>query len=193
MKKVLQVLAIATHPVFLPIFSLLVYAPLVAYHGPSIKILAAIWVAFVYLILPLIFLKLVRKVDFNTPGLEGRKSIYKTYTLINAGFIAVNIFVFSEYVSFFIGFFFLHLLLWFLIFIELKASWHAAAWSFLVFAGLLILYRYQMAGLDMKVFAAFVILLVVCATRYFQKAHSLFELGMGVAAGAITSSIILFF
>ena len=45
----------------------------------------------------------------------------------------------------------------------------------------------------MRVFAAFVILLVVCATRYFQKAHSLFELGMGVAAGAITSSIILFF
>jgi len=193
MKKILQGIAIATHPVFLPIFSLLVYAPLVAYHGPSIKILAAIWVAFVYLLLPLIFLKVIRKIDFNNPSLEGRKSIYKTYTFINAGFIAVNIFVFSKYVSFFIGLFFLHLLLWFLIFIELKASWHAAAWSFLVFGGLMIMYSYQLVGLDIKVFAGFALLLAACATRYFQKAHTIFELGMGVAVGAITSSIILFF
>lgn len=193
MKNILQSVAVATHPIFLPLLSLLIYAPILASYGADAMLLAGIWVGFAYLFLPLIFFRVVRKIDLNNPGMEGRKSIYKTFTFINLGFIVINIFLFNEYISFFIGAFLLHLVLWFLIYIELKASWHAAAWSFLVCAGLMMLYRYQFVGLDMRIFIAVGILLLVCVTRYFQKAHTLFELGMGAAAGAITSSIILFF
>ena len=193
MKNVLQGIAILTHPIFLPLLSLLIYAPLVASHGEETLILASIWFGFVYLLLPLLFFKVVRKINLANPSITERKSIYKAYTLVNLGFALVNVFLMTEYISFFLGAFLLHLILWFLSFIELKASWHTAVWSFLVTAGLMILYNYDLVGLPAMLGVACGILVLVAFTRYMQKAHTAMELIVGVATGAITALPILFF
>ena len=193
MKNILQGIAILTHPIFLPILSLIIYAPLVASYGEQTWILASVWFGFVYLILPVLFFKVVRKIKLADPSLAERKSIYKAYTLVNLGFALVNVFLMTEYISFFLGSFLLHLILWFLSFIELKASWHTAAWSFLVSAGLMILFNYNFVGLPTMLAVACGILILVAVTRFYQKAHSSLELLVGVATGALTALPILFF
>ena len=193
MKNIFQGIAILTHPIFLPLLSLFIYAPIVAGYGEQTWILASIWIGFVYLILPLLYFKVVRNINLANPSLVDRKSIFKTYTLVNLGFALVNVYVMSQYISFFIGAFLLHLILWFLIYIELKASWHAAVWSFLVVAGLMILYNYQFVNLPVLLGGAFAILLLVSFTRYIQKAHNPFEIVIGIATGAIAALPILFF
>ncbi|PCJ64845.1 MAG: hypothetical protein COA58_11250 [Bacteroidetes bacterium] len=193
MKNFLQGFAVLTHPIFLPLFSLIIYAPLVAGQGQDAWILASVWIGFVYLILPLVYFKVVRKINFANPSLTDRKSIFRTYLLVNIGFALVNVFLMSEYISFFLGASLLHLLLRILILIDMKASWHTAVWSFLVTAGLMVLYNFQFVNLPVMIASAFVVLLLVYATRYTQKVHSHLELIMGVSVGAISSLPILFF
>jgi hypothetical protein len=193
MKLILKIGAIASHPIFLPFFSLLVYAPLVAKYGQSAILLSLIWIAFVYLFLPLIFLKYVRKINLAEPNLEERRSIYKAYTLINFGFAVVSIFIMKEYFSFFISAGFLHIFMLLLAFVDLKASWHTATWAFLFSAGLMVMYNYQLVGLDQMSLVVLGILILVAFIRWKAKAHAPFELIMGVAAGLISALPILFF
>jgi hypothetical protein len=193
MKLILKIGAIASHPIFLPFFSLLVYAPLVAKYGQSAILLSLIWIAFVYLFLPLIFLKYVRKINLAEPNLEERRSIYKAYTLINFGFAVVSIFIMKEYFSFFISAGFLHIFMLLLAFVDLKASWHTATWAFLLSAGLMVMYNYQLVGLDQMSLVVLGILILVAFIRWKAKAHTPFELIMGVAAGLISALPILFF
>jgi hypothetical protein len=193
MKLILKIGAIASHPIFLPFFSLLVYAPLVAKYGQSAILLSLIWIAFVYLFLPLIFLKYVRKINLAEPNLEERRSIYKAYTLINFGFAVVSIFIMKEYFSFFISAGFLHIFMLLLAFVDLKASWHTATWAFLFSAGLMVMYNYQLVGLDQMSLVVLGILILVAFIRWKAKAHTPFELIMGVAAGLISALPILFF
>jgi hypothetical protein len=193
MKLILKIGAIASHPIFLPFFSLLVYAPLVAKYGQSAILLSLIWIAFVYLFLPLIFLKYVRKINLAEPNLEERRSIYKAYTLINFGFAVVSIFIMKEYFSFFISAGFLHIFMLLLAFVDLKASWHTATWAFLFSAGLMVMYNYQLVGLDQMLLVVLGILILVAFIRWKAKAHTPFELIMGVAAGLISALPILFF
>jgi hypothetical protein len=193
MKLILKIGAIASHPIFLPFFSLLVYAPLVAKYGQSAILLSLIWIAFVYLFLPLIFLKFVRKINLAEPNLEERRSIFKAYTLINFGFAVVSIFIMKEYFSFFISAGFLHIFMLLLAFVDLKASWHTATWAFLFSAGLMVMYNYQLVGLDQMLLIVLGILILVALMRWKAKAHTPFELIMGVAAGLLAAIPILFF
>jgi|GEM_PF-459937 hypothetical protein len=193
MKLILKIGAIASHPIFLPFFSLLVYAPLVAKYGQSAILLSLVWIAFVYLFLPLIFLKYVRKINMAEPNLEERRSIFKAYTLINFGFAIVSIFIMKEYFSFFISAGFLHIFMLLLAFVDLKASWHTATWAFLFSAGLMVMYNYQLVGLDQMSLVVLGILILVSFIRWKVKAHTPFELIMGVAAGLISALPILFF
>jgi hypothetical protein len=193
MKLILKIGAIASHPIFLPFFSLLVYAPLVAKYGQSAILLSLIWIAFVYLFLPLIFLKYVRKINLAEPNLEERRSIFKAYTLINFGFAVVSIFIMKEYFSFFISAGFLHIFMLLLAFVDLKASWHTATWAFLFSAGLMVMYNYQLVGLDQMLLIVLGILILVAFIRWKAKAHTPFELIMGVAVGLISALPILFF
>jgi hypothetical protein len=193
MKLILKIGAIASHPIFLPFFSLLVYAPLVAKYGQSAILLSLIWIAFVYLFLPLIFLKYVRKINLAEPNLEERRSIFKAYTLINFGFSVVSIFIMKEYFSFFISAGFLHIFMLLLAFVDLKASWHTATWAFLFSAGLMVMYNYQLVGLDQMSLVVLGILILVAFIRWKAKAHTPFELIMGVAVGLISALPILFF
>ncbi len=193
MKLLLKIGAIASHPVFLPVFSLLVYAPLVAKYGQDALILSLIWILFVYLFLPLIFLKYIRKIHLAEPNLEERRSIFKAYALINFGFAVVSIFLMTEYVSFFVSAGFLHVLMLLLAFVELKASWHTAVWAFILSASLMVMYNYQLVGLFQTSWLVLGILVAVAFIRWKAKAHTPFELGMGIAAGLLAALPILFF
>ena len=193
MKKALQVLAVLTHPFFLPIFSLFIYAPIVAKYGENAMILSLVWVGFVYLLLPLLYFKFIRKMDLAEPNLDERRSIFRAYSLVNLGFAVVSIFIMTEYISFFLASALLHVLMLILAFLDMKASWHSAVWTFLTVAGLMVLYNYSFVGLEKMVVIPFAILLVVYFIRKTAKAHTWFELGMGSAAGAFAALPILFF
>lgn len=193
MNKILNVLSILTHPIFLPLFSLLIYAPIVAKYGDNAMILSLIWIGFVYLLLPLLYFKFVRKMNLAEPTLDERRSIFRAYALVNAGFALVSIFIMTEYISFFIASAVLHSIMLVLAFVEMKASWHTAVWTFLTVVGLMILYNYSLVGLEKLIFYPLCILVVVLFIRKASKAHSWFELGMGVAAGSFSALPVLFF
>ena len=193
MKILLKIGAIASHPIFLPFFSLLVYAPLVAKYGESAMLLALIWIAFVYLFLPLIFFKYIRKINLADPNLQERRSIFKAYSLINICLALVSVFIMTEYISFFLAAGFLHVLMLLLAFVELKASWHTAIWAFLLSAGLMVMYNYQLVGQEQMSLVVLGILLLVGFVRWQAKAHTSFELLMGGAAGLLAALPILFF
>ena len=189
----LPVVAVLTHPVFLPVWSLLLYFPLVAEYANEKMIIAAIWVGFVYLLLRYLYFKVIRKINLAKPNPAERRRIFKVYALVSGGFTIVNVFLIPEYMSFFVGLLLLNLILLFLAFVELKASWHTAVWSYLSCAGLMLLYNFQLANLPVAIVISLGILVVVFFTRFHQRAHSYFELLMGIAAGVLASIPILFF
>ncbi|MDB4160786.1 hypothetical protein N9772_00280 [Bacteroidia bacterium] len=193
MKKVLQAVSVLTHPIFLPIFSLAIYAPIVAKYGHNAIVLSLIWIGFVYLLLPLVYFKFIRKMNLAMPNLDERRSIFRAYSLINAGFIFVSIFIMTEYVSFFMAAMLLHIIMLLLAFVEMKASWHTAVWTFLTLVGLMVLYNYSSVGFERIVFLPLSILVTVILIRKAANAHTWFELGMGGAAGAFASLPVLFF
>ncbi len=193
MKNALQLLSVLTHPIFLPIFSLVIYAPIVAKYGNNAIILSLIWIGFVYLLLPLLYFKFIRKMNLAMPNLDERRSIFRAYSLNNAGFIFVSIFLMTEYVSFFMAAMLLHVIMLLLAFVEMKASWHVAVWTFLTLVGLMILYNYSFAEFGNQFLLPLGILVAVIFIRKEVKAHTWFELGMGGAAGAFASLPVLFF
>ena len=193
MKGILQAGAIVLHPIFLPLYSLFVYWPFVAgldFWGAGVGL---VWIGFVYLILPLVYFKVVRHINIAEPSLLDRRSIFRAYSLINFGFALVNVFLLNEYISFYIGAGFLHLFLWFLVYLELKVSWHAAVWEFLVGSSLMILYKFHFVGMPILLLVFLVLSILVVVIRYLQKAHTPLELAMGAAVGVLCSSFILFF
>ncbi|MBT6234985.1 MAG: hypothetical protein HOI49_02690 [Bacteroidetes bacterium] len=193
MKKVLQALAVLTHPIFLPLFSLVIYLPIVAKYAENAFVLSMVWVGFVYFILPLVYFKFVRKMNLAEPSLDQRRSIYRAYTLVNVGFALVSVFIMTEYISFCLAAAFLHLFMLLLAFLEMKASWHSAVWSFLVVVGLMVQYNYTFVGQGSMLLLPIVILVAVLLIRRLSKAHTWFELGMGAAVGAIAAFPVLFF
>lgn len=193
MKNILKVLAVLTHPIFLPLFSLLIYAPIVAKYGENAMMLSLIWIGFVYLILPLLYFKVIRKTNLANPNLDERRSIFRAYSLVNAGFALVSVFIMTEYISFFIAAAFLHTIMLILAFVEMKASWHTAAWTFLTVVGLMVMYNYSFTGQEKLIFIPLAILVAVIFIRRAAKAHTWFELGMGAAAGAFAALPVLFF
>ncbi|MDG1045922.1 MAG: hypothetical protein P8P81_04900 [Bacteroidia bacterium] len=192
MKHVLKGIAILSHPIFLPFYSLLVYMPLIAKYSMGTLALAAVWVAFMYISLPLVYFISIRKIKLEHPTMDERRSIYRAYSLVNFGFAVVSIFLMQEYIVFFLAATVLHLLLLFFAFIDLKASWHAAIWSFLLGAGLMVYFNYQFSGLGYLI-EIVSIMLLVCIVRWRANAHTPFQLVMGIAAGFLTSTPILFF
>lgn len=182
-----------THPIFLPLFSLLIYAPIVAKYGENAMMLSLIWIGFVYLILPLLYFKVIRKTNLANPNLDERRSIFRAYSLVNAGFALVSVFIMTEYISFFIAAAFLHTIMLILAFVEIKASWHTAAWTFLTVVGLMVMYNYSFTGQEKLIFIPLAILVGVIFIRRAAKAHTWFELGMGAAAGAFAALPVLFF
>ena len=192
MKHVFKGIAILTHPIFLPFFSLLVYMPLVAKYSLGTLVLAAVWIVFMYISLPLAYFIAIRKIKLEHPTMDERRSIYRAYSLVNFGFAVVSIFLMQEYIVFFLAATVLHLFLLFFAFIDLKASWHAAIWSFLLGAGLMVYFNYQFSGLG-YLLEIVSIMLLVCIVRWRANAHTPFQLLMGIAAGFLASTPILFF
>lgn len=192
MKYLLKGIAILTHPIFMPFYSLLVYMPLVAKYNLNTLILASVWVAFMYISLPLVYFVFIRKIKLEWPSMDERRSIYRAYSLVNLGFALVSIFLMKEYITFFLAATILHLLLLLFAFIELKASWHTAVWSFLLGASLMIHYNYQFSDLGYLPEIGSVTLLVSWG-RWKANAHTPFQLVMGIAIGFLASTPILFF
>lgn len=192
MKYLLKGIAILTHPIFMPFYSLLVYMPLVAKYNLNTLILASVWVAFMYISLPLVYFVFIRKIKLEWPSMDERRSIYRAYSLVNLGFALVSIFLMKEYITFFLAATILHLLLLLFAFIELKASWHTAVWSFLLGASLMIHYNYQFSDLGYLPEIGSVTLLVSWV-RWKANAHTPFQLVMGIAIGFLASTPILFF
>jgi hypothetical protein len=124
--------------------------------------------------------------------MDERRSIYRAYSLVNLGFALVSIFLMKEYITFFLAASILHLLLLLFAFIELKASWHTAVWSFLLVASLMIHYNYQFSDLGYlpEIGSA---TLLVSWVRWKANAHTPFQLVMGIAIGFLASTPILFF
>lgn len=192
MKYLLKGIAILTHPIFMPFYSFLVYMPLVAKYNLNTLILASVWVAFMYISLPLVYFVFIRKIKLEWPSMDERRSIYRAYSLVNLGFALVSIFLMKEYITFFLAATILHLLLLLFAFIELKASWHTAVWSFLLGASLMIDYNYQFSDLGYLPEIGSVTLLVSWV-RWKANAHTPFQLVMGIAIGFLASTPILFF
>lgn len=192
MKYLLKGIAILTHPIFMPFYSFLVYMPLVAKYNLNTLILASVWVAFMYISLPLVYFVFIRKIKLEWPSMDERRSIYRAYSLVNLGFALVSIFLMKEYITFFLAASILHLLLLLFAFIELKASWHTAFWSFLLGASLMIHYNYQFSDLGYLPEIGSVTLLVSWG-RWKANAHTPFQLVMGIAIGFLASTPILFF
>lgn len=192
MKYLLKGIAILTHPIFMPFYSFLVYMPLVAKYNLNTLILASVWVAFMYISLPLVYFVFIRKIKLEWPSMDERRSIYRAYSLVNLGFAMVSIFLMKEYITFFLAATILHLLLLLFAFIELKASWHTAVWSFLLGASLMIDYNYQFSDLGYLPEIGSVTLLVSWV-RWKANAHTPFQLVMGIAIGFLASTPILFF
>ena len=192
MKYLLKGIAILTHPIFMPFYSFLVYIPLVAKYNLNTLILASVWVAFMYISLPLVYFVFIRKIKLEWPSMDERRSIYRAYSLVNLGFALVSIFLMKEYITFFLAATILHLLLLLFAFIELKASWHTAVWSFLLGASLMIHYNYQFSDLGYLPEIGSVTLLVSWV-RWKANAHTPFQLVMGIAIGFLASTPILFF
>jgi hypothetical protein len=187
-----KAIAVATHPIFLPFFSVLIYMPVLAKHGLNTALLAMVWVVIAYLILPLLYFKVIRKINLPDPNMDERRSIYRAYTTVSFCLSIVSFFLLKDYVGFFLGATVLHILMLLLAFVEMKASWHTAAWSFLTVSGLMVSYNLGIIDLQMAVFVPFLILILVSFIRYFAKAHSVFEIGMGIAAGACGALPVLF-
>lgn len=192
MKYLLKGIAILTHPIFMPFYSFLVYMPLVAKYNMNTLILASVWVVFMYISLPLVYFIFIRKIKLEWPSMDERRSIYRAYSLVNLGFALVSIFLMKEYITFFLAATILHLLLLLFAFIELKASWHTAVWSFLLGASLMIDYNYQFSDLGYLPEIGSVTLLVSWV-RWKANAHTPFQLVMGIAIGFLASTPILFF
>ncbi|MCH1472708.1 MAG: hypothetical protein L7V85_02230 [Bacteroidia bacterium] len=192
MKYLLKGIAILTHPIFMPFYSFLVYMPLVAKYNLNTLILASVWVAFMYISLPLVYFVFIRKIKLEWPSMDERRSIYRAYSLVNLGFAMVSIFLMKEYITFFLAATILHLLLLLFAFIELKASWHTAVWSFLLGASLMIDYNYQFSDLGYLPEIGSVTLLVSWV-RWKANAHTPFQLVMGIAIGFLASTPIIFF
>lgn len=192
MKYLLKGIAILTHPIFMPFYSFLVYMPLVAKYNLNTLILASVWVVFMYISLPLVYFVFIRKIKLEWPSMDERRSIYRAYSLVNLGFALVSIFLMKEYITFFLAATILHLLLLLFAFIELKASWHTAVWSFLLGASLMIDYNYQFSDLGYLPEIGSVTLLVSWV-RWKANAHTPFQLVMGIAIGFLASTPILFF
>lgn len=192
MKYLLKGIAILTHPIFMPFYSFLVYMPLVAKYNMNTLILASVWVVFMYISLPLVYFVFIRKIKLEWPSMDERRSIYRAYSLVNLGFALVSIFLMKEYITFFLAATILHLLLLLFAFIELKASWHTAVWSFLLGASLMIHYNYQFSDLGYLPEIGSVTLLVSWV-RWKANAHTPFQLVMGIAIGFLASTPILFF
>jgi hypothetical protein len=197
MKQLLNGIAIITHPIFLPFFSLLIYYPLVATYSIGTLPLLIGWLTFAYIILPLVYFVKVRKINLAQPNLDERRSIFRAYSLVNFGFAIVNIFLVQDYIYFYLAACLLHILLLGIAFIELKASWHTAIWSFLLGTGLMMLYQFKRAGTNddllleaLKLLG--IILLIVCFVRWKSKAHTPFELLMGIVIGFLASTPLLF-
>ena len=192
MKYLLKGIAILTHPIFMPFYSFLVYMPLVAKYNLNTLILASVWVAFMYISLPLVYFVFIRKIKLEWPSMDERRSIYRAYSLVNLGFALVSIFLMKEYITFFLAATILHLLLLLFAFIELKSSWHTSVWSFLLGASLMIHYNYQFSDLGYLPEIGSVTLLVSWV-RWKANAHTPFQLVMGIAIGFLASTPILFF
>ncbi len=181
-----------SHPVFLPLFSIFAYSATLATYENSAKALAAVWVAFAYVLLPFLYFRVVRKINLPQPSMDERRSIYRAYLLINLGFVLVSFYIMPAYIGFFLGGFLMHVLLLLLAFVELKASWHTAAWSFVVMTGLMVMYTLGLQDMSGIVLIPFAIALLVSLARWRVGAHTLFEIGMGAAAGFFGAIPVLF-
>jgi hypothetical protein len=192
MQRILFGFSFLTHPVFIPFYSIFIYLNLVLKYNQSALVLGLIWLLFVYLFLPTVYFLKVKKMELKSPNIIDRRSIFKVYSAINLLLWVVAFFMMKEYMDFFLGLAVVHLLMYLLSIIDLKASWHTAGWSYLLLSALVLWKRYQFVDFNYVTYILLGFLILVFICRLLQKAHNLFELVMGVAAG-ITASLVLIF
>lgn len=192
MRQLLQFIAGITHPVFLPIYAFVLYNPLINKYGSTVFVLFGIWYLFLYLILPVLYFIRVKKINLISPSNLERESIYKTYIAINIVLGIICYLMLPELASFFFGLIVLHIVLYVLSAIKLKASWHVCAWAYLFLASLITKFTNSLQGQFEIIGAIAFLLILVAAVRWQQKAHTPFEIGMALAAGAALSTLLLF-
>ena len=192
MKQSLQFLAGITHPVFLPIYAFLLYNPLINKYGNTVFALFGTWYLFLYLILPVLYFIKIKKMDLISPTNLEREAIYKTYLAINIILGTICFLMMPEFSKFFLGLLVLYVILYVLAAIKLKASWHVSAWAYLLVAGLIVKFTNNLNGQFEVIGGLLILLVIVSAVRWKQNAHTLFEIGMALAAGAASSTLLLF-
>ena len=72
MNHLLKGIAILTHPIFLPFYSLLVYTPVIAKYNISTLTISAVWIVFMYISLPLVYFIYIRKIKLAYPSIDER-------------------------------------------------------------------------------------------------------------------------
>ncbi len=192
MKQFLFVLSFLTHPVFIPLYAVIIYHPLINKHGNMAMLLMAFWIFFGSIMLPFIYFVKGKGMDLKNPDFKDREAIFKSYALIYLVISVACSFLTKELVWFFVGLSFLNLLLFLLALIKLKASWHSATWAFLAVIALVIPYNFGFVDFELKAIIVTCITLGVSFLRLRQGAHTTFELGMGLAAGALAGSTLIF-
>ena len=192
MQKLLFGFAFLTHPVLIPFYSLLIYRPFLGKYDTLPLILFGFWILFVFIIFPVLYLYKVKKIDFRKPSIEDRKSIYKGYAGLSLVLCIVSTIVMKEYVSFFIAMILMHVFLYLLAGVKLKASWHSSSWAFLLMTGLIAWYKFGFTIAPINTLVLLLLTVTVFLVRWKQNAHTLFELTMGLACG-ITAAAIIFF
>ncbi len=190
MQRLLFGFSFLTHPVFIPLFSIWVYYSLVLKYDQTPLVIGLCWLLFAYIFLPTFYFKKIKKIDLKAPSIPERRSIFKGYAVLNAVLGIVAYYIFKEYVAFFLGFAVMHLMLFLLTIIHLKASWHTGGWAYLLMSALVLWDKYRFVDFNIVVYTLLGIFILVFICRKLQNAHSWFELIMGVAVG-ITSSLVL--
>ena len=192
MKSFAQLLAVILHPILIPFYCAALFYPLLLKYGDTSLILLCIWILFLHVVLPTIYLKTVKKINLSNPTISEREIIYKTMYGLTVLVAIVAVVMFKEYRSFTLALFLCYVGLYVLAALKMKASWHTAAWSLLFTSSLIVLYKYGFVNLEPKILAIAMLLILVYVIRLYQKAHKHFELLMGAALGALSSSIIFF-
>lgn len=138
------------------------------------------------------YLTKVKRVNLMSPNHTEREVIYKTYMALGGVLAIISYFMLPEASGFFWGIVLMHLLLYVLAAIKLKASWHVAAAAYFLVASLAVKFLNNLHGQFIPIGIAVGLVVLVAVLRWQQKAHSAFEIGMGMASGAAAATLLLF-
>ena len=193
MQSLFKTLSVIFHPVFIPLYVVAVFLNYSSIADEARWYIFLGWIVLVALMLPGVYLKLVRsEINVFNPNIEGRTSIYRLFLFVNI--ILAMAFLLMEFQ---LGLYFVCAsLLFFVLLIfsklKLKASWHMAGWAQLLLASLIVYWIYPFNELKTAGIIVLLVLSLLYVSRLQLKAHTKFELLIGLAIGIITSTPLLF-